>query len=151
MTRPTEEWLRAHQRKGSSAVELRAYNPTAAGSIPAPSTKGNMRRRKPPNKMEAAFGEYLRICEQHGGHKVIGFETITLRMPGGTRYTPDWAVYEWGSWEEPEQLCLYEVKGHMREAARVRLKEFAAHFTMFKFYLVRATDRRLLTWSITQV
>lgn len=171
----SEAWLQAHQRRvkggdrfaksatgldhavtgaahptkrgnaeGSSTIEQRV-TPTDAGSTPAPKPKRGMNKRKGPNKTEAAFGAYLLLMGD--GH--AEFEAMTLKMPGGTRYTPDWCVHGLG-----RQLTFYEVKAwtrYMREASRVRLKEFAAHFRSFRFYLVFPEDRRLLTWSITEV
>lgn len=106
---------------------------------------GRLRKRKGPNKTEAAFGQWLQLFSLHKPRRVE-FEAMTLKMPGGTRYTPDWCVED-----QEHRVSFYECKGHMREAARVRLKEFAAHFTMFRFFLVRANDRRLLSWDIREV
>lgn len=141
----SEAWLQEHQRLKEATFKggpnVGAIDVTPAGSIPV---RGNMRRRKPPNKTEAAFGQYLRNWANYAP-TFLEFEAVTLRMPGGTLYTPDWFGICKG------EFCLWECKGHMREAARVRLKEFAAHFTMFRFFLVRAKDRSLTSWSIQEV
>ena len=81
------------------------------------------------------------------GYLDVEFEAITLRMPGGTRYTCDWSAQQPIGWA---RIPMWEVKGLMREAARVRLKEFAAHFkSRFVFFLVRREG--LSGWKITQV
>ena len=143
----TEEYERLQNKNREAAGVANGLSSREDGfkSHAVRQSTGQLRKRKGPNKTEAAFGEYL------GGSK-LGFESITLRMPGGTRYTPDWSVtWPWSGSSRDNQKTFYEVKGFMREAARVRLKEFAAYFTEFRFYLVRAKDRSLRSWQIDEV
>lgn len=145
--RLSEEDFAAHQKrvKGGESHRLEHASANLKAGGAHPTKRGQLRKRKGPNKTEAAFGEWLK----HQWYQPIGFEAMTLRMPGGTRYTPDWSSSDPDN--PADGISFWEVKGFMREAARVRLKEFAAHFTMFRFFLVRAKDRSLTSWEITEV
>ena len=78
-----------------------------------------------PNKTEA---EYNRLY-LHG--KGI-YEAVTLRLPGGSRYTPDWVVMGDGGAVE-----LHEVKGSFRFGSHGRavtaFREAVAAFPCFAF------------------
>lgn len=152
MTRMTEEEYRRLQAKGreiaNSAFETMSKEVAVIRGDPSQRRKkGDMQKRKGPNKTEAAFGEWLK----RNSYEAVRFEAITLRMPGGTRYTPDWQVVDYHNPYSDPAINYYEVKGFMREAARVRLKEFAAYFEECRFFLVRAKNRALTEWQITEV
>jgi len=78
-----------------------------------------------PNKTEA---EYNRL-HLHG--KGL-YEAVTLRLPGGSRYTPDWVVIGDGGMVE-----LHEVKGSYRFGSHGRavtaFREAVAAFPCFAF------------------
>ena len=81
---------------------------------------------KGPNATEAEFNRlYL------GGQGV--YEAITLRLPGGSRYTPDWLWVD----EESGMVHLFEVKGAWRFPSEGRaltaFREARAAFPMFRF------------------
>ena len=81
-----------------------------------------------PNKTEA---EYNRL--HLGG--VGKYEPITLRLPGGSRYTPDWMTVEDGV------TVLHEVKGgyrlHSHGRALTAFREAVAAFPCFRFVWAR--------------
>lgn len=87
-------------------------------------------RKRGMNGLESAYARHL------DGRKAVGqidwyeFEPMRLKLADGTYYRPDFAVLRNG------QLEFHETKGHMREAARVRLNVAADKFP-FVFYLVR--------------
>jgi hypothetical protein len=58
------------------------------------------------------------------------YEGIRLRLADGAWYKPDFLV-----WHNDGLLELQEVKGHWREAARVRWKVAIAQYPMFGFSL----------------
>lgn len=84
------------------------------------------------NKTEAAYACWLTMQRLCGAIERFEFEGISLQLAPSTWYTPDFHVVT------AHGVELHEVKGFMREAARVRLNVAAAKFTEFKFYLVRA-------------
>lgn len=91
-----------------------------------------------PNKTEA---EYNRLHLHGRGH----YEALTLRLPGGSRYTPDWVVMGDGGAVE-----LHEVKGPFRFGSQGRaataFREAVAAFPCFAF--VWAVRERGGVWRV---
>ena len=91
-----------------------------------------------PNKTEAA---YNRLYLQGRGL----YEAVTLRLPGGSRYTPDWVVIGDGGAVE-----LHEVKGSYRFGSHGRaataFREAVAAFPCFAF--VWAVRGKSGVWSV---
>lgn len=91
-----------------------------------------------PNKSES---EYNRL---HLGGKGL-YEAVTLRLPGGSRYTPDWVVIGEGG-----KVELHEVKGAYRFGSHGRavtaFREAVATFPCFVF--VWAVRGKGGAWSI---
>lgn len=87
-----------------------------------------------PNATEAEYNARFL-----GGKGV--YEAITLRLPGGSKYTPDWM------WVDPEggRVHLVEVKGSHRfpSEGRSRLAFDVAkkEFPMFRFVWAKKTKR----------
>ena len=81
-------------------------------------------RARGPNKTEA---EYNRLYL--GGRGL--YEAVTLKLPGGSRYTADWVTAEGG------RVTLHEVKGSYRFGSQGRaltaFRECAAAFPCFDF------------------
>lgn len=71
----------------------------------------------------------------------FGYECMKFRIAGGTYYTPDFVV------AVPSGVEIHEVKGFMREAARVRWRACADLFPIFRWYVVKRAARR---WSLEQ-
>ena len=114
-----------------------ADTPKAVVSNPEPKTATKKRRQ--PNKTEA---EYNRTHLGSSGK----YEGITLRLPGGSRYTPDWVTTVDG------RITLHEVKGSYRFGSHGRavtaFRECAAAWPEFKF--VWATRQKSGEWKIDQ-
>lgn len=115
-----------------SSKEYRAWmglDPTTGKSDFYPSNK--IRLPKPSN-MSKAEADYGRILCSEFRTAVIAFEPITLRLPSGARYTPDWIV-----WEGARIALAVEVKGAYRlgSASRSALafKEAIAAFPHIRF------------------
>ena len=93
--------------------------------------------RRGPNRTEA---EYNRAFL--GGRGV--YEAVTLRLPGGSRYTPDWMTTEGG------RVVFHEVKGAWRHGshnrAQVAFRECAAAFPCFGW--VWAAKRKEGGWEV---
>lgn len=91
------------------------------------------------NKTEAEWELMLRSGSSLAGEqaRVWGFEAISLRIGHGARYTPDFFVVT-----QSGRIEFHEVKGHWREAARVRIKVAAHEYPMFRFIAVRKKPKR---------
>lgn len=79
-----------------------------------------------PNKTEARFEQYARALWKPSW---MQYEPLTLRLPSGTRYTPDWCCVV------IDKFVICEVKGpHIHSAASLRaFKEARAAFPMWSF------------------
>ena len=94
--------------------------------------------RRQPNETE------LRFIGNHPHGKPYFYEAVTLHLPGGSRYTPDWM------WNGPTgRIHFVEVKGsyrlHSHGRARTAFLECAAHFPFFVFLWASWTGRE---WKI---
>lgn len=89
------------------------------------------------NKLERAFWERARDAFGHRAYR----EPITLKLAGRTRYTPDFMTYFGARFGEFEPT-LWEVKGHMRDDAAVKLKVAASMYSIFRFVLVVRVKRK---------
>lgn len=79
------------------------------------------------NKTEKAYLAYLRALR----YPWIGIQCIKLRLGDNCQYTPDfWVVNANGRME------AHEVKGFMRDDARVKLMAAASMYPMFDFRLI---------------
>ena len=105
----------------------RAGNPARTREIIAVAPRrGNSSAGRGPNKTEQAYN--LRFLAGEGR-----YEAITLRLPGGSRYTPDWmSVCPLGF------VHLHEVKGAYRHPSQGRAltawREARAAFPCFRFH-----------------
>lgn len=104
---------------------------------------GTPRNVKAPNKTEAS---YNRI---HLGNSGL-YEAITLRLPGGSRYTPDWVKFSVCPDSGSPVVELHEVKGSYRFGSQGRaltaFREAVAAFPVFTFvWAMRGKDG---TWDI---
>lgn len=101
-------------------------------------TRGVVAPTRQPNKTEA---EYNRIYLKGLGR----YEAVSLRLPGGSRYTPDWM-----SIDEAGQIWLHEVKGSYRHHSHGRAltawREAVAAFPCFRF--VWATRGKGGAWEV---
>lgn len=121
-------------------------SPSPAGETPGNGQESpRLRQKRGPreNKTEAAFAAWLRA---RNADCQVEREGITLLLANGVRYTPDYAVIS-----QEGRVTLWEVKGHMRDDAAVKIKVAAARFPHFSFRLATATDRTLTDWRIEKV
>ena len=121
-----EEALR--RQHGPQARSASPREPAHAVTAPAPSGRnGGPRTLAPrgPNKTEADYNR--RILAGAGL-----YEAITLRLPGGSRYTPDWVTFD-----DAGAVTLHEIKGSYRLGSHGRaltaFREAAAAFPAFSF------------------
>lgn len=94
-------------------------------------------RRGVMNKTEAAYELELRARKMAGEVRWYGFECVKLRLADGAWYCPDFLVeLADGSIE------AHETKGHMREAAAVRLKVARELHPWLTVVIVKAQSQR---------
>ena len=96
--------------------------------------------RRGPNKTEAAFAAFL---EGNGARPIR--EGVGLRIGNGCVYWPDYVVLSGKS------ANVYEVKGHMRDDAAVKIKAAASLFRGFRFFLVHRDKSAPSGWKIEEV
>ena len=95
------------------------------------------------NKLEMEYSQQLEVRRRAGELLAWRYEAVKLCLGFNSWYTPDFLVLDAEGYME-----LHEVKGHMEEAARVRLKAAAHLFPWFTFRLARKVRGR---WQITEV
>jgi hypothetical protein len=125
-------------RKGTKTTSNWAVMPTESPPTAPerPQTRATSKvatttRKRGMNKMEAQYAQRLDL-EKHAGEILWwGYEAIRLRLANGAWFKPDFAV------EGRFGLEFHETKGHMREAAHVRIKVAASLYPMFRFSIIR--------------
>jgi len=98
---------------------------STSSSVKAPSERSPYR-----SKWEAERAEMLTMLKVV--HKIRDWrhEGIRLKLANGAWYKPDFMV-----WHNDGLIEMEEVKGHWREAARIRWKVAIAQYPMFGFSL----------------
>lgn len=91
---------------------------------------------------EERFADQLVLLQREGSILWWGYEVLTLFLPGGVRYRVDFTTLK----AEGGMAC-FEVKGRVREPARIKLRAAIALHPRFEWYLVGGdmTPRRLYT------
>jgi hypothetical protein len=113
------------QRKGRGSTLKATKTRTTAKPRPRP-TPGAM------NKTEALFEtSFIKPKLYTGEFCEYGFESIKLRLAKTTFYTPDFYVVT------PNEIIIYEVKGHWEDDARVKIKVAADKYPCFRFIAVQ--------------
>lgn len=64
-----------------------------------------------------------------------GAQRISLRLPGGSWYRPDFDVDAYDPILDVRRTRFVEVKGFLREKARLKVEEAAAAYPQFDFYI----------------
>lgn len=125
----------SHRRR-RSGVTLGSWLRLIVMGFPAKFFKRAKVRRKPdgPYKsgLERAYAERLDAMKADGQIHAWDYESVSLRIGAGQAwYTPDFRVIT------PEgEIEFHEVKGHMREAARVRFLAARARYPEHRFVMV---------------
>ncbi len=129
----------------SAAMVRAAFHPTPAMVSP-PNPLANMCPTEPPDslpekpryrsKWEREFHEILKAR-----FKTVEHEPLRLKIGRKAYYKPDFLVV--GGFDAAEEaprrpvnIIFYEVKGHWREAARVRIKVAASKYPWARFIAV---------------
>lgn len=122
-----EDW---RLRKGAHVESAKPAGPALPPTKPN-GLKPKVDSRRGMNKTEAEFAQQLEFKRLAGEITWWAFEPFRIRLADGTFYRPDFATVD-----RQGRTEMYEVKGHMREAARVRLK-VAVEKLPYQFYIVR--------------
>ena len=88
------------------------------------------------NKWEAAYALVLKARQQAGEIDGFEFEGLSFKLGNGAYFTPDFVVVLWHEKFGGCMIELHEVKGHWREAARVRIKVAASKYPWCRFVAV---------------
>ena len=111
----------------SGGIQGRKTARNASGATCSLRTGHRRAGRNGPNPTEAAYNR-----DVLSGHGI--YEGLTLRLPGGSRYTPDWLSVD----PESGRVHLSEVKGSYRFPSEGRAltawREARAAFPMFRFH-----------------
>jgi len=92
------------------------------------------------SRTEAAYAARLNTLRLSGEISAWRHHSIRFRLADGTWYTPDFEVVT------PECKEIHEVKGFMREAARVRFRAAADLWPEYKWVVV-SLDPRTKQWA----
>lgn len=130
--RMSAEQVQAHQDKAANWREWPNLHGEAKSEARPEYVPIRERRKRGMNGLESAYARQLEERKAAGYIDWYEFEPMRLKLADGTYYRPDFGVVRNG------RLEFHETKGHMREAARVRLNVAADKFP-FAFYLVRKT------------
>jgi hypothetical protein len=94
------------------------------------------KRRGRMNKLETRYERDVLIPEKAAGEIAdYKFEAVKLRLADGAYFCPDFTV-----WHKDGRTEFREVKGHWREAARLRIKVAADLYPFYRFSAVRYVD-----------
>lgn len=143
--RLTEGELIAIQRRQAGWKPAPAVvAPPKPNLVPGGHTKATKRAKKKAtpkprgmNKWEAQFAQTLDYRKAAGELRWWAFEPFRIRLAEDCWYRPDFVTVD-----SEGATTIYEVKGFMREAARVRLR-VAAEKLPYPFYLVKKSKGEL--------
>lgn len=95
------------------------------------------------SKLEAAYDQYLSALKHAGEILEYWYHPLTLKLPGGVRYTPDFMV-----WHAGGTVQIHECKGWSRNLrdGMTRLTIASGLFPCWGWRLVRRTKGQ---WDIT--
>ena len=104
-----------------------------------------MPKKRLPNKTEAAWGRQLLSRWKDYPDYEWGYEHITLLLPSGTRYTPDWMVVN------RKTGCIiefWEIKGGYIHPKGGSIRAFKEARSAFPFWSFRFAQLRKTEWTI---
>lgn len=145
----TPEWLDEYRRKladGGRAPAETAQNPARTPAHAHATPQRAMTPYAPSESAEVplrASGGKQTDTEKRYNRDVLGgkgrFEAVTLRLPGGGRYTPDFMTIDDG------RVTFHEVKGSYRLGSQGRaftaFHDAAAYYPMWRFVWARWTGK----------
>jgi hypothetical protein len=135
--------LAAHESAVAAETAVRAHLRAIDRRLGLGGATAGPRKKRGPNKTEAAFRDWFLSTHLCAAHE-LRYEAMTLLLPGGSRYTPDWVCVMPAKPPLGEKLhapsvhvLCYEVKGTYRLGSHGRaltaFREARAAFPGFKF------------------
>ena len=125
------DWLRREEAREYLEAPPSADRQAGNGAVAtAPEKRASGPKFR--SKAEARYAEILESQRRAGQIDAWRHEAVTLTLADGCRYTPDFLVIERG------RMTLIEVKGFMREAARLRLRIAVEQYPHFGWFLIWA-------------
>ena len=144
----SEQWLEDYRKRlgGSRHPERK---PTEARPQPAPALVPYSPAESAAVPLRAAEGKMSKTEERYRRDILNGggrFEPVSLRLPGGGRYTPDFMTIDDGV------VTFHEVKGSYRLGSQGRaytaFHEAAAYYPMWRFVWAHWTGK---TWDVSTI
>lgn len=97
------------------------------------------------SKLEASYELYLSALKHVGEIQAFWYHPLTLKLPGGVRYTPDFMV-----WPNEGKVQIHECKGWSKNLrdGMTRLKLASGLFSCWDWRLVKRNKGQ---WDISAV
>ena len=144
----SQEWLEAYNKR-LAASRSTAQKPPVARPEPAPALVPYSPVASVAVPLRAAEGKQTKTEEKYNRECLSGrgrFEAVTLHLPGGGRYTPDFMTIDDGV------VAFHEVKGSYRLGSQGRaytaFHEAAAYYPMWRFVWAHWTGK---TWDVSTI
>ena len=145
----SEQWLEDYRKRLGNARQKPADTPARAqGAKTLPMTPYSP-SESVAVPLRASEAKQTKTEEKYNGECLGGrgrFEAVTLRLPGGGRYTPDFMTIDDGV------VTFHEVKGSYRLGSQGRaytaFHEAAAYYPMWRFVWAHWTGK---TWDVSTI
>lgn len=97
------------------------------------------------SKLEAAYDQYLSALKHAGEIQAFWYHPLTLKLPGGVRYTPDFMV-----WPNEGKVQIHECKGWSKNLrdGMTRLKLASGLFSCWDWRLVKKNRGK---WEVSAI
>ena len=144
----SQQWLDDY-RKRLGMAQKPPQKPAKARLEPAPALVPYSPAESVAVPLRAAGGKQTKTEEKYNRECLAGrgrFEAVTLHLPGGGRYTPDFVTIDDGV------VTFHEVKGSYRLGSQGRaytaFHEAAAYYPMWRFVWAHWTGK---TWDVSTI
>lgn len=104
---------------------------------PVPVIEKSTQPKQRQNKTEIEYGQLLEARKRMGEIKDYGFERIKLRLADAVLYIPDYDVVL-----DDGTIEMHEVKGFMRDDARIKIYTAARMYPHIKFWLIKKRAKK---------
>lgn len=131
--RLTEEQYADLMRQRAASMPPASADLDAGKGVVATAPESAHKGPKFKSKAEARYAAILESQQRAGQIRAWRYEAVTFSLADGVRYTPDFLVTE-----NDGRMTLIEVKGFMREAARIRLRIAVEMYPAFGWFLIWA-------------
>jgi len=88
------------------------------------------------NNTEKRYAQQLELLRKSGNISSWTYECIKFKLGNGAWYTPDFVV------TKEDVMEIHEIKGHWKEAAKVRIKVASTLYPQFRWMAVYWKKKR---------